>query len=171
MTYRKIAGFSLFESLITLFIIAILSFIAIPSLQSLLLQGRADSNLSEITRAIQLARWQSITGGHRVTLCPLEGIRCSGDWRRGITTFIDINGNMQIDPDEMAFAHLNPIPANDFLIYPRKGISFRSDGSLAGFYNGTFHYCAGDDKGKFSASLTVSQTGRVTQKEQSANCD
>ena len=50
----------------------------------------------------------------------------------------------------------------DSLEYPREALTFRPDGSLNGFQNGTFIYCPNSDKANLKGlALSVSQTGRI----------
>ncbi|MGB2707488.1 MAG: pilus assembly protein, partial [Pseudoalteromonas nigrifaciens] len=50
----------------------------------------------------------------------------------------------------------------DSLEYPREALTFRPDGSLNGFQNGTFIYCPNSDKANLEGlALSVSQTGRI----------
>ena len=67
-----------------------------------------------------------------------------------------------LDDDELLLSTFEEIHEADSLKYPRSAITFRPDGSLNGFQNGTFIYCPNSNKANLEGlALSVSQTGRI----------
>lgn len=93
--YKKLQGFSLIEIFITIFIVSIITVLAIPSLNTLIANNRMQEPINELTQAIQFARNQAISSGQAVYVCsstnPRAGNpRCNGndeDWGKGILVF------------------------------------------------------------------------------------
>jgi type IV fimbrial biogenesis protein FimT len=79
-----------------------------------------------------------------------------------VSLFIDNDKSTSLDDDERlisTFEHTHP---SDSLEYPRDAITFRPDGSLNGFQNGTFIYCPNNEKASLEGlALSISQTGRI----------
>ncbi len=117
--------------------------------------NRADNQVNLLHRNINYARLYAIENGTYVTLCALKNNECQkGDWEEQISLFID--------NDELMLSTFEHTHEFDSLEYPRDAITFRPDGSLNGFQNGTFIYCPNSDKANLEGlALSVSQTGRI----------
>jgi type IV fimbrial biogenesis protein FimT len=77
-------GFTLFELLITLFIISLLAIFSFPSFSNLFQKNTADALSAELLSAIQFARQEAITRGEKIILCKSDNKKiCSGEWRDG----------------------------------------------------------------------------------------
>mgnify|MGYP000380327780 CR=1 FL=1 len=70
---KFISGFTITELLIGIFIIGILTAVAVPSLGSFMLQSRVDNEISELQRLLLTARNSAVNSGKNVTVCPLSG--------------------------------------------------------------------------------------------------
>lgn len=89
-------GITLVEVIISLTIIAILSTIAVPSIQNILLNSRLSSNSMELSNAIFLARSEAIKRSRSVAVCEsANGTSCTGshNWKNGWLVWVDTNGD------------------------------------------------------------------------------
>ena len=157
----KNQGFTLFELLITILLVAIISGLAVPSLAGSLARQRQTVEINALFHAIHLARKESIMRRKVVSLCPsLDGLECTPgrDWSAGWLMFEnkDSDSPPRIDDGEPVLAghrageHVR-ISAN------RKGFTLRATFLRA--TNGTFVFC--DPKQRITPkALVVSYTGR-----------
>jgi len=154
-------GFTLFELLITMLLIALISSLAVPSLAASLARQRQSVEINALFHAIHLARKESIMRRKVVSLCPsLDGRQCtsSRDWSTGWLMFEnkDRDSPPRIDDDEPVLDshrvgdHVR-ISAN------RKGFTLRATFLRA--TNGTFVFCDPEQRITPKA-LVVSYTGR-----------
>lgn len=155
-------GFTLLEILATLAVVAVLATLAVPAFRETLLNTRRDDALSGLTRALHLARAESLRSGRPTVVCSLDGAReCAprdADWSRGWQVFVK-----QDDTDTTRLA------AGDRLLLEERA----SDGSVLSTNrrsyvyrpfnrrstNGSFVFC--DPRGGRAArAVIVSHTGR-----------
>lgn len=76
-------GFTLVELMVTLAVIGILALAAAPAMTSMINNSQVNSQASELTAALQLARSEAIRRNAPVTLCPsADGSTCasSASW-------------------------------------------------------------------------------------------
>jgi type IV fimbrial biogenesis protein FimT len=154
-------GFTLFELLITILLIALISSLAVPSLAASMARQRQTVEINALFHAIHLARKESIMRRKVVSLCPsLDGRKCtpSRDWSAGWLMFEnkDRDSPPRIDDGEPVLtSHRGQdqvrISAN------RKGFTLRATFLRA--TNGTFVFCDPQDRITPKA-LVVSYTGR-----------
>ncbi|MCI2283147.1 prepilin-type N-terminal cleavage/methylation domain-containing protein [Colwellia sp. MSW7] len=69
-TYRK-QGFTLIEIMVAISIVAIMTTIALPSLNTFIVKMRVDNEISELQRLLLTARNLAINTGKNTTVCPL----------------------------------------------------------------------------------------------------
>jgi len=157
----KNQGFTLFELLITMLLIALISGLAVPSLAGSMARQRQTVEINALFHAIHLARKESIMRRKVVSLCPsLDGLKCTPgrDWSAGWLMFenLDRDSPPRIDDGEPVLASHRAgdrvrISAN------RKGFTLRATFLRA--TNGTFVFC--DPKQRITPkALVVSYTGR-----------
>ncbi len=158
---NKTSGFTLYELLITIVLIALISSLAIPSFAASIARQRQRAEIDALFHAIHLARKESIMRRKVVSLCPsLDGRSCSAsrDWSSGWLMFEnkDRDSPPRVDPGEPVLTRHKvldqvQIDAN------RKGFTLRATFLRA--TNGTFVVC--DTEGRIQArALVVSYTGR-----------
>ena len=158
---NKTSGFTLYELLITIVLIALISSLAIPSFAASIARQRQRAEIDALFHAIHLARKESIMRRKVVSLCPsLDGRSCSAsrDWSSGWLMFEnkDRDSPPRIDAGEPILANHRVddavrISAN------RKGFTLRATFLRA--TNGTFVLC--DPNGRIvPRALVVSYTGR-----------
>jgi type IV fimbrial biogenesis protein FimT/type IV fimbrial biogenesis protein FimU len=80
-------GFTLIELMVAILIVAILSTIALPSMNTFLVGMRVDNEISEIQRLLLTARNMAINTGRNTTICPLNGANCTNNWQNQISVF------------------------------------------------------------------------------------
>jgi type IV fimbrial biogenesis protein FimT len=97
---NRTAGFTLFELLMVMLVIAIMMGIGIPSFKYVSASNRIASELNLLTGDLQYARAEAIKEGNFVTVCASsDGATCSGGntWQTGWIVFADANGNKTFD--------------------------------------------------------------------------
>ena len=97
------AGLTLVELLAALAIVAIVTTIAVPSFQWLILDTRLSTAVNDLVHDLALARSNAVTRGRPVVLCPsADGARClaTPEWHRGWIVFVDSNRDRDRDPGE-----------------------------------------------------------------------
>ncbi len=70
---RRAKGFSLIELLITVSLVGILAAIAVPSFSSLIQKSKADSEVSDLQRALNFTRLEAINRGVNMRVQPTTG--------------------------------------------------------------------------------------------------
>ena len=100
----KRGGFSMIELLVVLALAAVLLAIALPNMQTLIMQQRLRVSVNDLFAAIDLTRSEAIGRGSRVELAPADPLGIS--WSQGWVVFVDRNANQRPDPgDEVIFSH------------------------------------------------------------------
>ena len=163
-------GVTLIDLLITIAIVSITAGLSLPSLTQTLAETRAEMYMKSLSRVIIYTRIYAITQGHAVTICPLKGSECSTDWSENISVFVDRNMDREKASDERLLKLVDDPAKNDFLTYPRRGITFRSGGSINGYQSGTFRYCPLEKTSQFSKGLVVNQAGRPRYRKEKIKC-
>jgi type IV fimbrial biogenesis protein FimT len=86
-------GFSLFELIVTIVIVAVLGALALPNFGSSMRSGRMTTEANELLGAINMARGEAITRAAPVSICPsADGTACTTDattWAGGWMVFVD----------------------------------------------------------------------------------
>jgi type IV fimbrial biogenesis protein FimT len=154
-------GFTLYELLLTLALVAIICGLALPSFGKIIANGRLRTEVNALFHAVHLARQESVVRRNVVSICPsLDGASCTAtlDWSGG---WIMFNNSDRDDPpvrdrgEALLQAHrAGPevrITAN------RRGFTLRSTELRA--TNGTLVVC--DPAGRVTPrALVISYTGR-----------
>ena len=158
---RRHSGFTLYELLVTMLLVALLTGLAIPSFSSVLASQRQRVEINALFHAIHLARKESVMRRKVVSLCPSnDGRTCasSRDWSSGWLMFenTDRDSPPQIDASEVVLAN-HRVSQHVQIDANRKGFTLRATFLRA--TNGTFIVC--DQKGRIPPkALVVSYTGR-----------
>lgn len=168
--YYKNKGLTLIDLLIVLAIIFITAGIGMPSFSNLLEESRAYNYTKTIAKNMVYARHYAINYGTSVTICPIKGFKCDKRWEKDISLFIDYNRNLKLDGKDKLLGVLEDPPAYDTLLYPRRGVTYRADGSINGLQSGTFRYCPRVKDSPFSLGLVVNQAGRTRYREDDIDC-
>ena len=154
-------GFTLYELLITLVLVALLTSLALPSLAGSIARGRQSVEIDALFHAVHLARKESILKRKVVSLCPtLDGRQCSAekDWSGGWLLFEnrDRDSPPRVDAGESVLRQ-HHVGDNIHIVANRKGFTLRATFLRA--TNGTFVFC--DPAGRIEPkALVISYTGR-----------
>lgn len=90
-------GFSLFELLIVLSIIAIVTMFAAPALTTLYFNSKSTTDINRLVRTLNYARNFAILEALPVMLCPeSQRNECGNDWSKGVLVFVMRNGQNQL---------------------------------------------------------------------------
>lgn len=157
-------GFSLIELLFTLTTAAILSTLAMPGLQHLVVRNQVSQAHNQLIAALQLARSEAITHNTASILCPTaDGHTCAPaqQWAGGWLTGVDQDRDYQ--PDDQPSRVFTGF-ANGIRVYSSRGrlqVRFQSDGSSPGS-NLSLIVCQ-TGQPQTARSIVVSNFGRVRQ--------
>ncbi len=142
MPQRK-AGYSLYELVMTLAVVAIVLTIGLPSFSGMVARSHQRVEIDALFHAIHLARKESIVRRRVVSLCPsIDGQNCvpGRDWSRGWLMFVnnDRDEPPRVDPGETVLTRHR---AGDsvLIMANRRGFSLRSTQQRA--TNGTIVVC------------------------------
>lgn len=164
-------GFTLFELLTTLFILALLLFLGVPSFSKQIQHSRVKTVTHNLLHSVHHTRTLAVSRNQRATLAH------KGSWQDGWEVFIDHNNNGTRDEDETLVFEGESV--KDVKIYSNgpmtKYISFigtgestrvgRADGGS--FQAGTMRICSqGTEKG---VELILSRGGRMRVKSLNAS--
>ncbi len=169
---QKAGGFSLYELIITIGVVALVMSLGVPSFGRMLANHRLKVEVDALFHAVHLARKESVVRRRAVTLCPSsDGQDCvpGFDWSDGWILFVNLDRDAPATRDagepllqRFSVSSHNQVTAN------RRSFSFRTTALRA--TNGTFILC---DKARRAAprALIVSYTGRprVSRIDRSGN--
>ena len=165
-------GYSLYELIITVGLVALVISLGVPSFGSMLADHRLRVEVDALFHAVHLARKESVVRRRAVTLCPSrDGQNCEPgfDWSDGWIMFVNLDRDAPAarDLDEPLLQRFSGILPNQ-VVANRRSFSFRTTALRA--TNGTFIFC---DKARRAAAraLIVSYTGRprVSRIDRSGN--
>lgn len=154
-------GYSLFELIMTLALVALIVTMGLPSLGNIVANHRLRVEVDTLFHAIHRARQESIGRRRVVSLCPSsDGETCETDmdWSVGWMTFVNIDRDWPAvrDKDEPVL-RWNPVDPGNRILANRRSFSLRSTDLRA--TNGTLVFCDRSGRAK-SRALVVSYTGR-----------
>ena len=158
------SGVSLVEVLVCAFILATLSAIAIPPLNSLVERHRVDVATHILLQNLALTRATAVSRRSTTALCPtLNGSNClpSNDWSDGWILFLDRDGNRHPDaPANIVHRAIAPVSRHLQLRSSagRQQVRYLPDGRSAGS-NLTISIC--NKKGRLLGSVVVNNAGRA----------
>ncbi len=116
MNKRQQTGFTLYELMITLMVVAVILGFGIPNMRNFTLNSRMTSTANDLHAAFLMARSEAAHAKTNVTICasadPMGAANCGGTWDQGYVVFIDNNADLVRDAGEAVLrAHPRPIPA------------------------------------------------------------
>ena len=93
MDTRQQTGFTLYELLITVMVVAVIVSLGIPNLRNFTLNSRITGTANDLHAAFMLARTEAAHAKASITICasadPLGAAKCDGSWDQGYIVFID----------------------------------------------------------------------------------
>ncbi len=161
----KTSGYSLFELLIALAIVALLSVASAGVFNNSSLKQIARNQQISLESTIKLARQQAIVRRQFVTLCPLQANRCMNQWTGSLSLFSDINKNANKESNEALITEfiLEPVKAPN-----EQSLRWRNNNRFlrfnpSGFINapGTFKYCLQSEGSSQAFDIIISRSGRI----------
>lgn len=154
-------GYSLYELLMTLTLVAVLLGLGLPSFSGVVARNRQHTEINALFHAIHLARKESIMRHKVVSICPsLDGLSCEPgrDWSTGWLMFEnrDRDEPPRRDAGE-ALLQAHKVGENIKIAANRRGFTLRATQKRA--TNGTIVVC--DAAGRVAPkALVISYTGR-----------
>lgn len=154
-------GFTLYELLLTLGLVALLVSLGIPAFGSMIAKNRQAVELNALFHAFHLARKESVVHRKVVSLCPsADGLSClpGKDWSPGWIVFRndDRDSPPQVDPGEQ-LVQAHRVADTVHISANRSGFTLRATVKRA--TNGTLVVCDARRRTRPKA-LVVSYTGR-----------
>ncbi len=127
MNKRQQTGFTLYELMITLMVVAIILSFGIPNLRDFTLNSRMTSTANDLHAAFLMARSEAAHAKTNVTICasadPMGAANCGGNWDQGYVVFIDDNANQARDAGE-AILRSHPPADNGVLLRVANGATY-----------------------------------------------
>lgn len=159
---RPNGGYSLYELIMSLGLLAIVLGLGVPSLSYFVADKRLRTQADALFHAVYLARQQSITSRRIITLCPsVDGENCDPEhrWTAGWILFANRSGGdeRRRDTGEPVVWRHSGSDAPLEIRSNRATYSFRSTERRA--TNGTITLCDPEDRAPARA-LVISYTGR-----------
>jgi prepilin-type N-terminal cleavage/methylation domain-containing protein len=127
MDKHQQTGFTLYELMITLTVVAIVLSFGIPNLREFTLNSRMTSTANDLHAAFLMARSEAAHAKTNVTICasadPMGAADCGGTWDQGYVVFIDDNANQARDAGE-AILRSHPPADNGVLLRVANGATY-----------------------------------------------
>ncbi len=158
---QNAGGFSLYELIITIGVVALVMSLGVPSFGRMLANHRLKVEVDALFHAVHLARKESVVRRRAVTLCPSsDGQNCvpGFDWSDGWILFVNLDRDAPAtrDAGEPLLQGFS-VRSHNQVVANRRSFSFRTTALRA--TNGTLIFC---DKARRASprALVVSYTGR-----------
>jgi type IV fimbrial biogenesis protein FimT len=158
---RSGAGFTLYELMMTLSLVAVIVTLGLPSFGSIVASSRIRAETSALFDAVHLARKDSIVRRRAVTICPsLDGLSCDphNEWSTGWIRFVNTDRDDPPFRDPMEpVLHYHVVEPGTLIVANQRGFTLRSTELRA--TNGTLIICDARERAEAKA-IVVSYTGR-----------
>jgi len=137
---RTNRGFTLFEMIVVMGIVAILMAVAVPSYQFVTTSNRIAGEVNGLLGDLQFARLEAIKEGQTVTACASSnGTSCAGttSWNSGWIVFADVNGDGTVETGDTVFRVQRTFTSTDTLTANNSvtAITFNREGFSSGAGN------------------------------------
>ncbi|WP_326536513.1 GspH/FimT family pseudopilin [Pseudorhodoferax sp.] len=165
---RAAAGITLVETMVCVFILAVLASLAAPAFRDMLLRQRVGAARSELTTALQWARWEAIRRNAAVALerrtdCP-ELLRSPNDWHCGWNI-------VSTTPDDAQVLQAFQLPRGVRMVHANGGatLQFSRSGMPAQVAH-KFIVSHSTEVTPLTTALCMNRTGRVRTVTGQATC-
>ncbi len=154
-------GFSLYELLMTMTLVALVLTLGIPSFASVVADQRVRVEVDALFHAVHVARKASVVRRRVVMICPsYDGIDCEPglDWSMGWMMFVNTDrDHSAVRDDDEPVLHYHHVDQNIRITANRRSFTLRSTELRA--TNGTLIFC--DRRARAAPrALVISYTGR-----------
>jgi len=141
------------QLVITMSLVATLTFLAVPSYNQSIANSRMDSNNNSLANAIGLARVEAIKRGTHVAVKPTNIL-----WKNGISVWVDDDRDGVIDSTEVVLKKFQPFQGTATVTTSSNSVIFKS----SGFADAAASFLICDDRsGETGRSLTILISGRI----------
>lgn len=159
--HRNLAGFSLYELLITMGVFALVLTLGLPSLGDIVARHKVRAQVDTLFHAIHLARQESIVRRRVVTICPSgDGMVCDQtfNWSAGWIMFVNHDrSNADHRDEDEPILRRSGVVSGVRISANRRHFALRSTELRA--TNGTLVFCDENDR-ITPRALVISYTGR-----------
>lgn len=173
--YCKDNGFTLFELIVTISIISILSLICLPYYHNLMQKQELNSIKPLAQQYLSFAKSQALLLHLPVVICSSENlIQCQDNqWNNGVVIFTDKNRNKSVDADEhilfktehdIKYGRLTWVGSSSSTYV----LTLQGDTGLPRGAPGSFYYC-GVAHPENNLKLNISRMGNI-RPEPNRNC-
>lgn len=165
--YCKESAFTLFELVVTMTILAIITVIALPHIHNFKERQELSKLLPMIQQHVSLAKNAATTYHTDVVICGSESLMAcqNNQWHKGFIVFSDLNKNKKIDENEKILSALETdFKYGEFTwrggIVNLHTITFKGDSGMPRGSQGAFYYCSynSSDKHRY---LPISNMGHT----------
>ncbi len=159
---KSTSGFTLVELLIVLVFIAIVGSYTLNSWGGWVDTSRHRNLILSYQDHFSYARWEAVTSGKVVTICPLSASQaCIDDWNSEVSVFHDIDRNGRPDEDEVLRVISRP---EGFEVTSRTGgkgyLRFSPNGMTHGM-TGSLVVCSRHNRKSLMSYLALNKGGRL----------
>ncbi|MFL0808787.1 MAG: GspH/FimT family pseudopilin [Agarilytica sp.] len=169
MNTKTSQGFTLLELLVSVAIVAIVAFIAVPNLAEMVNKNRVETTKSTLVNSIVSARSEAVSRNLSVGLCPTtNGTSCGtgGDDLQWLA-FADEDGDESFDAGETILGVYQGEEGVNFET-EATGLLFFADGSVGASV--VFNVCSDNTDPADTYKVTIRATGRPSV-ERPGECD
>lgn len=158
-----IDGFTLVELMVTIAVVAVISAVALPSMNDFLVQMRVDNQVSEMQRLLLTARNTAINTGKNTTVCPLSNADTCADSTNWV-------GAVGVINEDGMIKQKSAITSGDAVVFSHKSIVYTPTGQTATDTSGTIKFCP-NGYAKYNRGIEIAISGRVYSTSDTDNDD
>jgi type IV fimbrial biogenesis protein FimT len=171
---KKKSGFTLFEMLLTLVIVAVVTAFALPSMRAFSQNDRLTTNINSLIGQLAYARSEAVKRSQQVAVCVSNNSETAapsctaGSWEDGWVVYIDEDASNTFDANEIIIKAHAPLTGGNRLTPTNLGtqIIYNNRGFLAS-NTGSLQLC--DTRtGPHGKTITLTATGRVRLETETA---
>ena len=162
---RYSTGITLLELLTSIFTIALVTSIGIPSVQSILNYNKIAISINTLSRSIALGRSQAVNHNRHLVMCKSpdqQNCTKKGSWQQGWIIYEDDDLSREREKEEKIILSQSKLADNLYIKYAgfrsSNFITFRPTGVT--LMNGTFTFCIFGQPETIKAVI-LSKTGRI----------
>ena len=112
MDKQRQMGFTLYELMITVMVVAVILAFGIPNLRQFTLNSRMTSAANDLHATFMMARTEAAHAKSNVIICasadPMGAAECNGTWDQGYVAFIDEDDDADLARDGAAVLRAHP---------------------------------------------------------------